>query len=100
MISVEIKIEDYARGGMYSVVSKLRHNGIPVRVGPDQEVRLCPVWNAEGTRVIGRGNLTVVRDQMQNRLVYEYEPPVDTGSNVIDVEARVIEDVPQIEDKS
>lgn len=100
MIKVEITIDDYSRGGVYSVVRKLRDGGIPARVGPDMEVRLCPVWNPEGTRLIGRGDLTVVRDQMQKRLVYEYEPPIDKGSNVIDVEARIVEDVLQIESKS
>jgi hypothetical protein len=90
MISVEIKIEDYTRGGVYSVVSKLRRNGIPVRVGPDDEVQLCPVWNAEGARVIGRGTMTVVRDQVQKRLVYQYEPPIEKGSNVIAVYQRIL----------
>lgn len=98
MITVEITIADVQLGGVYSVVRKLRDGGIPVRVGPDQEVRLCPVWNAEGTRLIGRG--AIVCTEEWDRVVYDYEPPIDKGSNVIDVEARVVEDHLQLEDKS
>lgn len=97
MITVEITIADVTLGGVYSVVRKLREGGIPVRVGPDNEVRLCPVWNAEGNRLIGRGAIVCTEDL--DRIVYDYEPPIDKGSNVIDVEARVIEDYLQLENK-
>lgn len=97
MITVEITIADVQRGGVYSVVRKLREVGIPVRVGPGKEVRLCPVWNAEGTRLIGRGFM--MRTDEMDRIVYDYEPPTDKGSNVIDVEARVIEDHLQLGNK-
>lgn len=98
MITVEITIADVQLGGVYSVVRKLREGGIPVRVGPDNEVRLCQVWNAEGTRLIGRG--AIVRTEEWDRVVYDYEPPTDKGSNVIDVEARVVEVHLQLENKS
>lgn len=98
MITVEITIADVQLGGVYSVVRKLREGGIPVRVGPDDEVRLCPVWNADGTRLIGRGAM-VCRKEL-DRVVYDYQPPIDKGSDIIDVEARVVEDHLQLENKA
>jgi hypothetical protein len=100
MIRVEITAHDCVAGGVHGVVLKLRQAGIPVRVGPNNEVRPCPVWNAAGTRLIGKGRFTITQDRARNSVVYEYEPQIDSfEANVIDVEARVVQDAPRLDSK-
>lgn len=101
MIRVEITANDCVVGGVRGVCLTLRKAGIPVRVGPNNEVRPCPVWNAAGTRLIGKGTFTVTQDQMRALVIYEYEPPIDSfEANVIDVEARIVENNLKLERKS
>lgn len=98
MIRVEISALDQVREGIHGVCLTLRKAGIPVRVGPNNELRHCPVWNAKGTRLIGKGFLSVIKTDAG--LVFEYDPPIDSfEDNVIDVDARVVQDALRLDNK-
>ncbi len=85
MIRITITADDLVKGPAF-YVSKLRKAGIPVRIGRDGEPRLLPVWNADGTRIIGTGEMRWFQDNMTRAIEVEYWPPF------IDVEARVVPD--------
>lgn len=91
MIRVTLTADDMIRGEAFCLL-KVRRAGIPVRIGLGGELRLLPVWNAEGTKVIGKGTLKWVRYNHEQTMEFTYEPPRIDDPNVIDVEARVVPD--------
>lgn len=90
MIRVTLTSNDLMEGPAH-YVSKLRKAGIPVRIGEDGEPRLLPVWNPEGTKIIGKGEMRWFKDNFTQVIEVEYAPPVVQG-DYIDVEARVVPD--------
>jgi len=85
--------------GITCVVKKLRAAGIPVRQSGEQ-IRLCPEWDAspegfeESDRIIGHGRLDWMEYKSTGTVEFVYQPPA--RKDVIDVDARIIEDVPRL----
>lgn len=94
MITVTIHADDFIKGGQLGVARILRQGGIPVRIGSDAEIRLCQVWSADGERCLGYGELEWVETDFGLSRTFNYKPPIDRHSDVIDVEARVVIDTP------
>jgi hypothetical protein len=98
MIEVTITTEELVRLRGQSevehyVLKKLRAAGIPVRYSFG-DLRLCEAWSADGNRRLGYGKLVMECTRFDEALLFHYTPPVD--ENVIDIEAREVNDVPKI----
>lgn len=94
MTTVVLPSSVYMQDGAQGVVRYLRQNGIPVRRGPNLELRLCQEWSADGKRCLGYGKLEWNEDGLSGTTVFRYTRPGD--ENVIDVEAREVSDAPRL----
>lgn len=105
MITVTITNADACKGVRH-VVQILRAGGIPCRVSSDgRDIRLCKEWEGADEklgsgRCIGYGVLCSEYDRLRDCTLFHYTPPLRAGEhtqtfedgNVIDVEARVVEE--------
>lgn len=94
MTTVTVTEDLAVREGMDGVVRHLRRNGIPVRKGPNLELRLCQEWTPDGKRCLGYGKLDWCQDSHSGTTTFRYTRPGD--ENVIDVEAREVADIPRL----
>lgn len=94
MTTVTLPASVYIDEGAKGVVRYLRQRGIPVRMGPNLELRLCQEWTPDGKRCLGYGKLDWCEDSRTEETTFRYTRPGD--ENVIDVEAREVADVPRL----